>query len=191
MKVETANTGLLQRTLSRAFPNKTLLTLVEGLILLMLGMIAIALHARLRVPLHLPGRQGLLFLTVIMFGRLASKIPFAATISMFGSASLLLPNILGFNDPFMPYTYMVLGVIIDVAYLLTSMKVQRLWIIATISAICWMLIPLMRLAISIFSDFPFQSFRSGFVYPFATHLLFGFLGGLLGYSIFRLAFRKA
>lgn len=152
----------------------------------MLGMIAIALHAKLRVPLHMPGRQGLLFLAVIMLGRLSSKIPFAATLSMFGSASLLLPNILGFNDPFMPYTYMGLGVLIDMLYLVTSMKVQRLWIIAAISAACWLMIPFMRLGISLFSDFPFQSFRSGVIFPFITHFIFGMLGGSLGYCIYRI-----
>ena len=37
-----------------------------------------------------------------------------------------------------------------------------------------------QLAINLITGWPFGSFRFGILYPFAGHLLFGMIGGLLG-----------
>jgi hypothetical protein len=40
--------------------------------------------------------------------------------------------------------------------------------------------PLGQLVINLITGWPFGSFRYGIAYPFASHLLFGMIGGLLG-----------
>ena len=54
---------------------------LELLMLLGLGMIGILLHARLRLGLGIPGHHGLIFMALILAGRLNSKLDWASTIS--------------------------------------------------------------------------------------------------------------
>ncbi len=184
--METQPTGLLRKTLSSVFPNKRVLSILEVLFLVLLGIAAIALHARLRIPLHLPGRQGLLFLALILFGRLASNTPYAALLSMAGAAGAVWTFGMGFHDPFMPAIYILLGFAIDLAFWFHPNSRNRVWFSALTGGLIWMSIPLFRLIISLFTSIPYQSFRSGYIYPFATHLLFGVLGGLLAFSLYRI-----
>ena len=81
------NTNLLQRTISKVFPNSTVAATVEIIFLLGLGMIAVVLHTKLRMPMHLPGKQGVLFMALIITGKGLSRFPFAASLSGIGAAS--------------------------------------------------------------------------------------------------------
>jgi hypothetical protein len=185
--METSGTGLLKRTLSSVFPNSRTLGLIEMLVIFLLGVAAIALHAKLRIPLHLPGRQGVLFLAIIFFTRLSSKMPYAASLSMLGAASSIWIFGMGFHDPFMPFYYLVIGIFIDLTFRVKENINVAFWYSGFIAGLGWMMIPLFRLAIGAFTGLPFDSFRSGMIYPIATHLLFGVMGGLLGYSIFKIS----
>ena len=180
------NTSPLQKSLSRVFPNRAVATGVEVLFLLLLGMIAITLHSKLRIPMHLPGKQGVLFVALIVTGRGLSRLPFAASVTCTGSALLLLTNWLGFHDPFISVTYILLGGVMDLIFSVSSKFSERPWILAIASGIAWMFIPLFRLLISWFVTIPMNSFSSGIAWPFITHLIFGFTGGLVGAGILSL-----
>jgi hypothetical protein len=184
------NTSLLQKTLSREFPNKTVARALEIIFLLLVGMIAITLHSKLRIPMHLPGKQGILFVALVVSGRGLSRLPFAASITCIGSALLLWTNFLGFHDPFLPVTYILLGGIMDLIYRIASKFSEKPWILGLASGIAWMFIPFIRLVMSFFITVPMNSFSSGIAYPFLTHLLFGVTGGLIGAGILSL-FRSA
>lgn len=177
------NTNLLQKTLSREFPNKYAAMAVEIIFLLLVGMVGIALHSKLRIPMHLPGKQGILFVALVVSGRGLSRLSFAASITCIGSALLLWTNLLGFHDPFLPITYMLLGGFMDLIYRLASNFSEKPWILALASGIAWMFIPFFRLLFSFFVTVPMNSFSSGIAYPFLTHLLFGVTGGLIGAGI--------
>jgi hypothetical protein len=180
------NTNLLQKSLSRAFPNKTAATVAEVIFLLMLGMIAIAIHSKLRIPMHLPGKQGILFVALVVTGRGLSRLPYAASITCTGSALMLLSPMLGFHDPFMSMNYILLGGVMDLIYGLASTYSTRTWILAIASGVAWMFIPLFRLLMSLFVTVPLNLFNSGIAYPFLTHLLFGVTGGLIGVGLLAL-----
>jgi hypothetical protein len=180
------NTSPLQRSLSKVFPNKTIATAAEVIFLLLLGMFAIALHSKLRIPMHLPGKQGILFVALVVTGRGLSRLPFAASITCAGSSLLLLTSWLGFHDPFIAITYILLGGLMDLIYNFSHRYSERPWILALASGFAWMFIPLFRLFLSLFVAIPMNSFSSGIAYPFLTHLLFGFSGGLIGAGILSL-----
>jgi hypothetical protein len=40
--------------------------------------------------------------------------------------------------------------------------------------------PMGQVSVNLLTGWPIGSFRFGILYPFATHLLFGMIGGLLG-----------
>ena len=168
--------GLLQKSLSKVFQNSLAAQAAEVLLLLLIGAIAITLHARMRIPLHIPGRQGLIFMAVIIAGKSFSRYPFAASVSCLGSSSLLMMNILGYDDPFMPVVYASLGVIIDSMFFLFSRLGKSPWILAFAGGISWATIPLIRLVTSMITGFPYHSLMAGLWLPLSSHFIAGFLG---------------
>jgi hypothetical protein len=180
------NTSPLQRILSKEFPNKTAAMAVEVIFLLLVGMVAITLHSKLRIPMHLPGKQGILFVALVVSSRGLSRLSFAASITCIGSALLLWTGFLGFHDPFIAVTYVLLGGVMDLLFLVAAKYSEKPWILALASGIAWTFIPLIRLVLSLFVTMPMNSFSSGIAYPFITHLLFGFTGGLIGAGILTL-----
>ena len=180
------STSPLQKSLSRAFPNRSTALAAEVAFLLMLGIIAIAIHSKIRIPMHMPGKQGILFIALVVTGRGLSRFPFAASIICTGSALFLLTPMLGFSNPFMSITYILLGVVMDFIYGISTRYSEKPWILALASGIAWMFIPLLRLIMSLFVAVPLNLFSSGIAYPFLTHLLFGFTGGLIGAGILSL-----
>lgn len=181
----------LQRTISKVFPNSTVASAAEIIFLLGLGMIAIVIHAKLRMPMHLPGKQGLLFMALILTGKGLSKFPFAASLSGIGAATLLLLPGLGFQDPFMALNYLFLGCLIDAAAGIASRFTASGWLLAIVCGACWIFIPLFRLTMSMVVEMPLGAFRSGYFYPFATHLIFGVAGGLIAAGLLTMFNKKS
>ncbi len=186
-----ANTGLLQRTLLKVSQNNSVRLILEVLFLLGLGALAALLHAKLKVPLQLPGRQGMMFMAVLILGRMSSHLGPASFISCLGSSALLLGGAFSFGDPFSPVIYPILGIVLDVLYRFSGSRHNKLFMVSLIAGVAWMTIPACRLLISSVSSYPFHSLRYGPVIPILTHLIFGFTGGILGYSLSRILDRKS
>ena len=175
------------RSISSIFPNRIAGTIAEVLFLFMIGMLAMAIHAKLRIPLQLPGRQGIIFLTLIVLGRGMSRFPFAGTIACVGSATILATAWLGFREPLMPVTYILIGVILDILYLNFRKIMPFVMATALSCAFGWMFIPLIKFIIASFTGLLFTSFRFGLAWPVLTHIIFGLTGGLLGASLLKLS----
>lgn len=183
------STSPLPKSISSVFPNRISGTLAEVLFLLLLGMLAMVIHAKLRIPLQLPGRQGILFLTMIVAGRGMSKFPYAGSVTCAGSALILATSWLGFREPLAPVIYLLIGMILDLLYL--NFRKVMPFVMATVLScgIGWMFIPLIKAIIASTTGLLFTSFRFGLLWPLATHLLFGIAGGLLGASLLKLSAR--
>ncbi|MEI6575808.1 MAG: hypothetical protein WCO63_06485 [Bacteroidota bacterium] len=180
------NTGLLEKTLSSVFPNRRVALLAEILLLFLMGALAAALHAKLRIPMQIPGRQGLVFMAVVILSRSFTKLPFASTVSFAGAAATMALFPLGFGAAFTPIIYLWVGICCDLFFRLSRLKSPKILLVGVISGLSWMTIPLFRILLTLSTGIYFDSFRFGYVYPVATHLLFGFLGGLLGFSAYRM-----
>ena len=76
------------RTISRAFPVS--ISVLEVLFLVSLGVIAVVLRAKLRIPMQMPGRHGLEVMALLMIGRKASNLPIATSISTFAAAFMVM-----------------------------------------------------------------------------------------------------
>ncbi|HBX51042.1 MAG: hypothetical protein A2275_19090 [Bacteroidetes bacterium RIFOXYA12_FULL_35_11] len=184
--MENVNGRLLPKSISKVLPNNAKLALaLEILFLLLLGMLAVALHAKLRIPMKLPGKHGLVFMLLMVSSRYISRLPFATSLSCLGASLLLYVNVLGFHDPFMPVVYITLGVILDMLFGFTNRLGSKWWLIALAGGIGWMMIPVLRILISMVSGFPYASLLVGFVYPLATHFFFGLTGTLIGILIIK------
>jgi hypothetical protein len=190
MEMNSHPISILNKTLSRTTKNEILLTAMEAMILFFLGVVAMIIHAKLRIPMQLPGRQGLIFIALLMIGRKTSGLRFSGTLFCLGGAVLQLTGAFGFHDPFLPLIYVLLGLWTDVLFRITSGFDKNLLIIAVSGAAIWVMIPLLRLVLAGFGLMEFGSMRFGPFYPMLTHLVFGFAGGILGYSILKIIEKK-
>ena len=172
------NGGLLQKNLSRVFQNSRVADIAELFLLLLLGAIAVTLHSRLRIPLHIPGRQGLIFMAIIVAGRSFSKFSFAGSVSCLGASALLFFNVLGYHDPYMPLTYLALGIIIDLISGITSTFSKNIFVLSIAAGLSWACIPLLRMLFSFVTGYFYDSLAAGLIYPLSTHFAAGYLGGL-------------
>jgi hypothetical protein len=174
------NTGVLQKSLLKVLPNKTFATIVEVLFLFLIGMLAVTLHAKLRMPMKLPGKQGVLFMFLLISAYSFSRFRFATLISCAGASILLFANVLAFDDPFMAIEYLLLGCVMDM--LLNGIpKLQaKIWYVALVCGISWMIIPLSREIIHLTTGYFYPSLMTGLLFPVSTHFAAGFTGGLIG-----------
>lgn len=183
------NTNPHPNSLSRIFPNKTLAASIEMLLLISAGLLAAVLHQKLKVPMHLPGKQGILFLLIIISAARASRIPMGATIAASGAAMFFYLFAFDSTDILKPILYIAAAVCIDGA-----ISIHRNNSIGNIAFIilagaAWTVIPLARTVIVFATGMPYKSFMTGFAYPFLTHLMFGVLAAGLALFTLRL-FKK-
>lgn len=78
----------------------------------------------------------------------------------------------------------------DLIFVLANKVSGNPAILALACGVAWMFIPLFRLVISLFFAVPMNLFSTGIAFPFLTHLLFGFGGGLLGSGLVALLTRR-
>ena len=148
------------------------------------------LHSKLRIPMHLPGRQGVLFIAFLIIGRSTSKYNFATSLSCLGASSLLFFNLVGHNDPFMPVVFILFGIVLDVLYNTFTKIKNNIWTVSLACSLSWMTITIFKLIFSLIFHIPETSLLSGLLYPLSTHLIFGFFGGMLGTSAIMILNKK-
>lgn len=146
------------------------------LILFCAGIAAALLHAAVRFPLHLPGHEGVAWMAILMLARLASPYRWAATVASLGAAAAA--PFLGFHDPLVPLAYLLPGVVLDLAALVSA---RSLGIMALAAALGYTAHPLLDLtALAVFGV------RLGPSGPaLGAHFLFGFAGALLGLALWQ------
>lgn len=167
-----------QNPISSALPISR--TLLEIAVLSLIGLAAIALRTRLRIPLNIPGHHGLEVMAILLIGRQWSKMTLAGSVSTLAASFLLLTAWAGIKDPFLPLIYILMGATIDLFYRLLGDRSNALPALALVGGLSYALIPLSRLLIQLTTGFPYESFlKTGYLYPIASHLIFGALGGLL------------
>lgn len=170
-----------QKTISVPFRSITLSHVLEVILLLGVGMLAITLHARWRYPLNLPGHHGIEFMALLMMGRSLSRYRFAGAISSVGIGLLLLFPAFGFKDPLMGFYYMLPGLALDLFHNASAPR-RLAWLkIALTAGLAYMLIPAGRLLITLFTGFPYAVFiKHGYILPVLSFFLFGTGGGAIG-----------
>lgn len=175
------NGSVSQKTISKAYQTNTLSLVLEILFLFVLGISAIVLRSYLRIPLGIPGRHGLEFMALLMIGRRMSKLPFASIITMLGATTFMFVPFIGIKDPFLPVIYLLMGVVLDVLYFAFRNPANRLAILSLIGGLAYMVIPISRLGVYLFTGVLERSFiKSGFIIPILSHFAFGVAGALLG-----------
>jgi len=177
------NFRLQQKSISKALPINYA-TLLEILILSGIGVLAIVLRAKLRIPLNMPGHHGLEVMALLIAGRSLSNLKPAASISTLAASLMILIPFMGFKDPFLPIIYIALGFTLDFLFVKFKKWSKNVAFLALIGGISYMIIPVSRLLISLVSGYQFSSIlKHGALATIALHFAFGLLGALIGAGI--------
>jgi hypothetical protein len=169
------------KSISKAFPTEWTLAWWEALLLLGSGALAVVLHQSFRLALGLPGYHGIEWMALLIMGRSFSKFRGAGTFASLGAAGMsMLPVWGASHDPFIWLIYLLPGPVMDLAFRYLPRYADKLWFLMILGGLAHVTKPITRLIITIFSGWSFGSFRYGVVYPIASHLLYGLIGGLLG-----------
>jgi len=188
--MEQVSGKLFQRSISKVLPNKLTADILEVIFLLLIGMLAITIHSKLRIPMGIPGKHGIIFMFLMITGKMASRFSFAASISSLGASALLYFNVLGFTDPFLPAIYLFIGFSLDLMFLVHGKGEKSAVLIAFFCGLSYMFIPLMRLFINTITHIPYLSLLGNMFATFMMHIVFGFIGGLLGVKLVQAANKK-
>lgn len=187
--MKAANGASFPRKSSRDTELTEGLSLPGLLVLLGLGVAAVALHNTLNRDLRLPGNEGLAWMALLMAARSTSRFRWAATVSSIGAAAVSPLPLWGFSDPFIALIYLLPGPIMDLGYRLAGPLQERLWFLALLGGLAHASKPVARMLITVASGWPYGSFLHGFGYPLASHIFFGVVGASLGVVAIRVARR--
>ena len=156
-------------------------TVTEILILALLGAAAVFLRARLRIHINMPGHHGLEVMALLMIARNYSRLPFAGSIATLAGALCMFIPFLGFGNPFLPLSYVLMGAGIDLFhFLFKNLKPAKLFFVL-LGGLSYMILPLSRLIFHLSSIYPYQSiFKAGIAYTLFSHFLWGIAGAALG-----------
>lgn len=156
------------------------LTWIEALLLIGGGVTAVVLHRTADLSLGLPGHHGLEWMAIMILGRASSKFRGAGSLTGIGaSAAALMPGLQGGN-PYAWAFYLLPGLVMDFSFHYAPRLTKHIWFLAFLGGLAHMTKPIGQLVINLITGWPFGSFRHGILYPFASHFLFGMIGGLLG-----------
>ncbi len=161
--------------------------------LLLLGMFAalvVASHVALRLPVHMPGHQGIVWMALLVIARAAVPRPLAASTA--GMLSGLMAALAGIGDhgPLITFlSYTAAGAGVDAVALLAGAPSG--WLACALAGMVGNLAKLgVKTLLEIWIGIPTGFVVLGRLYPALTHIAFGLAGGYLGYLALR-ALRRA
>jgi hypothetical protein len=168
------------RNTSKSFPTEWSLSWFEALLLIGGGVMAVVLHRTTDLSLGLPGHHGIEWMAIMVLGRASSRFRGAGTLtSVSASIASLMPGLRG-DNPFSWLFYLLPGLVMDLAFHYLPRYADKIWFLALLGGFAHVTKPIGQLTMNLITGWPFGSFRYGVVYPFASHILYGTIGGLLG-----------
>jgi len=168
------------KNISKSFPIEWSLSWLEALLLIGGGVMAVVMHRALDNGLGLPGHHGIEWMAIMIIGRASSKFRGAGTLtSISASLASTLPFLHGEN-PFTWIYYLLPGPAMDLAFRYLPRYANKLWFMVLLGGLAHVTKPIGQITVNLLTGWPVGSFRFGIAYPFASHLLFGMIGGLLG-----------
>jgi hypothetical protein len=144
------------------------------------GVMAVILHRTTDLSLGLPGHHGIEWMAIMILGRASSRFRGAGTLTSIGASfASVLPFLHG-NNPFTWIFYLLPGPVMDLAFRYLPRYADKLWFLVLLGGFAHVTKPIGQLTVNLLTGWPIGSFRFGVVYPFASHILYGMIGGMLG-----------
>jgi hypothetical protein len=175
--------NLLQRTLLKVFPTSLAKSLVEILLLFIIGFLAVVIRTRVKLDFNLPGIHGIFVMMLFMAARVASNRKIASSISGLAASAYLLLSFATLKNPYLPLIYFLMGTGLDAMYMYSRQwnAIPRLALLVLIGGLTYMIIPVSRILIQLSTGFPYSALlKHGYLIPNLSHFIFGATGAFLG-----------
>ena len=170
------------KTISSEYPNSISIELLQYALLFMFGVLATTLHAYLRVPLGIPGHNGLIFMAVMVFGRSFINKPMSGLVSCLGASTVLYLNVIGMKDPYIYFPYLAMGVVFDLLGIIYVSEKWRFLLVGIVAGVAFTCIPFFRYIVQSAGIYAYGSLlKHGLAVTVISHFAFAFGGGVLGY----------
>jgi hypothetical protein len=153
---------------------------LQWFLLIAAGVLIVALHHSLRIPLKLPGRHGLELMAILILARGTSNLRWAASlVGISAMASVLLGPASRDADAGLTaaLVYVAQGVVIDLIWPRLPKTIAWGVLVGVLAGFAHAIKPLVRIAVESVTGLQFGSLVSGPWYPLMTHIAFGFVGG--------------
>lgn len=191
MTLMNMNGKMLQKTLSEQSHRTIISGVLRILLFLCLGMAAVLIHSRLKTPLNIPGKHGLIFMAIFVGIRLSSGFKYAASIASIGAGFMIFMPIAGFSDPFAAFHYLLPGITLDLLSLKNKSWHNKLFFVLLISGLAYMMVPVSKMIFMLVAGIPYGAFiKHGILAP-VFFFLFGSTGGLIAAGIIKLFKNKS
>ena len=171
---------LSQKSTSKVFLTDWTLKWWEALLLFGGGAFAVVLHRAYDLSLGLPGHHGMEWMALMILGRASSRFRGAGTLTSFGASFASMMPFLHGENPYTWLFYLLPGFLMDLAFRYLPGLTTKFWFLVLLGGLAHATKPVGQLIVNVITGWPFGSFRYGVLYPFASHLLFGMIGGLVG-----------
>jgi len=162
--------------------------LVHAALLVGIGVALAGVHQGWKLTLGLPGHYGLVWMAVVLWTRLWSRTPAAATAVALGYVGGILGFTgLGHHGLTTAPVYALCGLAVDGAWRALGTRLERPFIAGLVGGGAFMLKPLVMFAAAALLAVEVGSLRHGQVFPLLTHFGFGLTGAIIGCLAWRLA----
>ncbi|HKJ08877.1 MAG TPA: hypothetical protein VKA76_07315 [Gammaproteobacteria bacterium] len=147
---------------------------------LALGAGAALLAGAFRWPLHVPGHQGLTLMAMLMFARCAWPRRWGATVFALGAMAVASTPLVHGHDPLVPLYYLTVGIAVDLLMGMPARLRRHGAVLGLVGALAYATKALLQwsLALRLGTVHAFAAFP--FAHVLLAHLLFGFVGALVG-----------
>ncbi len=180
----------ISRILAPSLTNQT----IEAIVLLLLGALAMFVHARFRWGnANIPGHHGIEFMAILMACRLTTQFKWSSVFMVIGIGSMVALPFLGFKNPISALGYMLPVVALDLMYTSIPKRFHVKWLLAVLGGLAYAMVPIYRLVLSVSAGIPYPSAlkHGSILIPIAGFFFFGLIGaGLAVGIVFTIKSRK-
>lgn len=143
----------------------------------------IALSKFIRIPVHIPGHSGLIWIAILTFCCLTYRKPGAGTLAGVVAGFLVVVLAIGSDGPLGFFKYFLPGLTMDLIFTLIPHMREKWYLTAITAAFSHWTKLLCNYIIGTILNLPQSFLVAGVQIATINHLVFGFCGGLLAYII--------
>lgn len=143
----------------------------------------IALSNLIRIPMHIPGHMGLIWITILTFCCLTFKKAGAGILAGIVAGFLVAVLAIGNDGPFGFFKYFIPGLTMDLIFTFIPSMVKKWYLIAITAAFSHWTKLLCNYVIGMILNLPQGFLLMGVQLATINHLVFGLCGGVMAYII--------
>lgn len=143
-----------------------------------------AVSKMIRIPLHIPGHSGLIWVTILTFCCLTYRKAGAGTLAGIVSGFIATVFVLGNDGPFVFFKFFLPGFSMDLLFTFIPYLTTKWYLIGIVAAFAHWTKLFCNYIIGTILNAPQGFLIMGLQIATINHILFGFAGGFLAYIIY-------